>query len=230
MGIFYTSFEDSDFFGKLIFIMLFVLSVISWTVLIRKILLIKAVKAKGAEVLSSISKQDLSALLFESDLFITENPFSRILHSISSKTSQILHKNHHFQDEKKTYLSQRDMQAIDDFSSMTIYGEIKELGSDLFILSTVVTLAPFLGILGTVWGILICLGELQKSGAGSNSIVLEGLSTALATTVLGLLIAIPALVSYNYLKNAIAHIASDMEGLSVKVLSELELQYRTVEA
>jgi biopolymer transport protein TolQ len=229
MGIFFRSYADSDLFGKLIFVMLFALSIISWTVLIRKIKLIKFVKNQGSDTMDQLKGADLKTLLFEKNYFLTENPFSKVLTSISTKTSQILNKNHHFHEGRNTFLSQRDMQVIDEFSSMTIYKEIKSLGNDLFILSTVVSLAPFLGILGTVWGILISLGELQKSSGASNSIVLGGLSTALATTVLGLVIAIPALIAYNYLKNSLSQIGSEMEGFSHHILSELELAYRNVE-
>lgn len=229
MSIFFHSYAESDFFGKLIFLALFALSIISWTVLIRKILLLKQVKSKAKDTLTKIHHTNLKTLLFQNDYTNTKNPFSKVLKAISTKTSQILNKNHHFKDGRNVFLSQRDMQAIDEFSSMTIYQEIKSLGNDLFILSTVVSLAPFLGILGTVWGILISLGELQKGGSGSNTIILGGLSTALATTVLGLVIAIPALIAYNYLKNSLSSIGSDMEGFSHQVLSELELQYRNVE-
>lgn len=228
MSIFFKSYADSDLFGKLIFVLLFLLSVASWTVLLRKIKLIKEVRARGKDNLSKIEEKTLTNLLFQNEEGDQSNPFSRILSAISSKTSQIINKNHHFTEQKQTFLSQRDMQVIDEFSAMTIFQEVKNLSHDLFILSTVVSLAPFLGILGTVWGILISLGELQKGGAGSNAIVLGGLSTALATTVLGLVIAIPALIAYNYLKNAITHIGSDMEGFSHNVLSQLELQYREV--
>jgi biopolymer transport protein TolQ len=226
MNIFYQSYSDSDFFGKLIFLGLFILSVLSWTVLIRKLLVLKVVKLKGKDILAKIHETNLKSLLFANDPLSLDNPFSKVLHAIATKTSQILNKNHHFEGGNNVFLSKGDIEAIDDFSSITIYKEIKSLANDLFILSTAVTLAPFLGILGTVWGILICLGELQKGGSGSNTIVLEGLSTALATTVLGLVIAIPALIAYNYLKNSLSNISAEMEGFSSHVISELELQYK----
>ena len=61
------------------------------------------------------------------------------------------------------------------------------------------------------------------------NIILGGLSTALATTVLGLLIAIPALIAYNYIKSLLSDINADMESFSHDILSDLELQYRNVE-
>jgi biopolymer transport protein TolQ len=104
------------------------------------------------------------------------------------------------------------------------------LEKDLFILSTSVTLAPFLGLLGTVWGILVTFSELQAgSSAGSNTAIIGGLSTALSTTVLGLVIAIPALIAYNYLKNNLRMFTSDMEDFLHNLISTLELQYRKVD-
>jgi biopolymer transport protein TolQ len=229
MNIFYHSYTDSDFFGKLIFLGLFILSILSWTVLIKKLIILKSVKSKGKDILSKIHHTNLKSLLFHNEELILDNPFSKVLHAIAIKTSQILNKNHHFEGGKNVFLSKSDMQAIDEFSSITIYKEIKSLGNDLFILSTAVSLAPFLGILGTVWGVLICLSELQKGGSGSNAIILSGLSTALATTVLGLVIAIPALIAYNYLKNALTNIGGEMEGFSFHIISELELQYKAVD-
>ena len=73
--------------------------------------------------------------------------------------------------------------------------------------------------------------ELQAQSVGStHQMVLGGLSLALATTVLGLLDAIPALVGYNYLKNTIRDFATEMEGFSNEILAAVELQYRKVDA
>ena len=88
-------------------------------------------------------------------------------------------------------------------------------------------LAVAVGILITVWGILIAFSELGSGGsAGSNMAILGGLSTALATTVMGLIIAIPALVSSNYLRNRLKYYSSDMEEFLYELLSSVELQYR----
>ena len=105
--------------------------------------------------------------------------------------------------------------------------ELKKLDDNLFILHTIVSLAPFVGILGTVWGILISLFEMRgHSSALSNSAIISGLSTALGTTVLGLIIAIPALIAYNFLKNAHRTFYSQMQDFSHYLLSSVQLQYK----
>ena len=87
-----------------------------------------------------------------------------------------------------------------------------------------------MGLLGTVWGILVTFAGLHDgAGMGSNSSVLGGISTALATTVLGLVIAIPALIAYNYLKTSVRTYSADMDDFSTQLLTNIELQYRKVE-
>ncbi|MGE3535379.1 MAG: MotA/TolQ/ExbB proton channel family protein, partial [Parachlamydiales bacterium] len=130
----------------------------------------------------------------------------------------------------QVYLSPTDLEILETHVLTTVSAQKKGLEKNLYILSTIVTLAPFLGLLGTVWGILVTFSELHSGGSvGSNMAVLGGISTALATTVLGLIIAIPALVSYNYLKSALGNYSSDMEDFLYRLLSAIELQYRKVD-
>ncbi len=87
-----------------------------------------------------------------------------------------------------------------------------------------------MGLLGTVWGILMTFADLQTHQAGStHNAILGGISLALATTVLGLLDAIPALIAYNYLKNETRDFQIDMEGMSNELLASVEIYYRKVE-
>ena len=99
------------------------------------------------------------------------------------------------------YLSKGDIDLIESGIDGIILEQSKYLEKNLFILSTIITLAPFLGLLGTVWGILITFSNLHAGISSVNTAVLWGISMALATTVFGLVVAIPALIAYNYLKN-----------------------------
>ena len=108
--------------------------------------------------------------------------------------------------------------------------ELKQHAQGLPVLDTVITLAPLLGLLGTVWGILLTFSQLQEKGAiASNASMLSGLSLALATTVVGLLVAIPALVGYNYLKNGLREYRREAEDFANLLLTSLELYYRKPE-
>ena len=128
----------------------------------------------------------------------------------------------------RSYLSSSDIDYIESHLIMTISLQKKHLEKNLFILSTIVGLAPLLGLLGTVWGILITFAGLQGQ-SGTNQMVLGGISLALTTTVMGLLSAIPAMIAYNYLKNSVREFETEMESFANQLLSRVEMQYRKVE-
>jgi len=240
MHTFSSAFSQSDFFGKLIFLSLFILSFISWMTLLYKIWVMQEVKKHASKVLLLLEKQKGHFLSTPLEAFHIKalkeipQPFSKILSVIKNKTGELLEKNHFFIEElgrgSSVYLSRADIDLIETHLSTTIMSQKELLEKNLFILSTITTLAPFIGLLGTVWGILMTFSGLQASGNfASNTLILGGLSTALATTVLGLLIAIPSLVAYNFLRQKIKSFTCQMEDFAHLLLSSVEIQYRKVD-
>jgi biopolymer transport protein TolQ len=231
------AFTEADFFGKLIFFALFSLSIISWYYLIYKVWMLRQVKRNAKQFKLFIEKNRRKLLssdaLPPSERNCLPHPFHALYFTLKEKTIEILDKNRFFSAKTPShqhYLSRTDIELIDSHLQTTIIKMRRLIEKNLFILSTTTTLAPFLGLLGTVWGILITFGELQAGHTiTSNVVILGGLSTALTTTVLGLLIAIPALIGYNYLKNTSRHFTSEMYDFSHFLLSTVELQYRKVD-
>lgn len=230
-GVLFQAFIQADFFGKLIFLSLFLLSLITWYLLLYKSFLLRQVKRKASSLQRLL--QEKKGAILSINLTEQEHPFLKIFESIKNKTIEILDKNHYFHQAKMkepVFLSDADINLIDGCVQNTIITEAKQLEKNLFLLATIVSLAPFIGILGTVWGILLCFGEMQKGTAlNSNALMLGGISTALATTVLGLVIAIPALISYNYLKSTLKDLYLEMNNFSNGLLNTIELQYRKVD-
>lgn len=241
LDAFVISYTQSDFFGKIIILGLIALSMICWIVLLHKTWIIRQVQKLSVSFQKAVteSKNPVLALdltqLPQARSSSTPHPFADIYSSVKQKTIEVLNKNHYFISQNSggkapVYLSPSDLELLESHVYATISSQNKTLEKNLYVLSTIATLAPFMGLLGTVWGILITFSGLQDGGAiGTNTSMLGGLSTALATTVLGLLIAIPALVSYNYLKNSVRNYASDMDDFLTLLLSNIELQYRKVE-
>jgi biopolymer transport protein TolQ len=222
----FSAYFQADFFGKCIFFGLFALSILCWVVLIYKFLQVR--KAKRLAFVFERAFEKNKERLLNLSIEKQKHPFAHVFQALKQKTLEILNKNYYFAEEKEVvYLTPNDLELLESHVLTTISSEAKQLEKNLFILSTIVTLAPFLGLLGTVWGFLVTFSELQGgASAFSNAAILGGLSTALATTVLGLLIAIPALISQNWLRNSCKYLASDMEDFLYKLLSTLELQYR----
>lgn len=243
---FFDAYIHSDLLGKLIFIGLIVISVISWIILIHKTWLTSRAKKNSRHFYEIYLLQKSNPLSLECENAVrnkTPNPYLSIYLVLKKHTIDILNKNRRFGQVNRTtpapeagtppppsYLSPSDIDFVDMHLMSTVASQTKYLEKNLFILSTVVSLAPFLGLLGTVWGILTTFSEMQaQTGGNTNDMVLGGLSLALATTVLGLLDAIPALVGYNYLKNSIHSLSTDMESFSTEILASVEMQYRKVE-
>ena len=231
----FNSFSQSDFFGKIVFISLFLLSLISWVVLISKIRISKKTKKNSLFFEQNFEEEKGNLLNFDLAKPFSKdfNPYFTIYSSVKQKTLEILNKNKYFADplnETEIFLSSSDIELVESQVSAIISHESKQLEKNLFVLSTIITLAPFMGLLGTVWGILVTFSGLQSNGlASANSSVLSGLSMALGTTVFGLVVAIPALVGYNYLKSTIGDFSGDMELFSHNLMTKLEIQYRRVD-
>lgn len=231
---FFDAYNQSDYLGKLIFILLVSLSIISWVILIHKFWITQQARKLSQQFWETFQVQRLNPLSLEIDntkLKAKNSPFQELYLALKKNTLEILQKNRTFKgkEENSAYLSPTDIDFIQAQLLTQVTNSTKAIEKNLFILSTIVTLAPFLGLLGTVWGILNSFSEMQAvSSAGSQS-VLSGLSLALATTVLGLLDAIPALIGYNYLKNASRDFETDMQSFSNEMIAAVELQYRQVD-
>ena len=225
---FFEAFATSDAFGKLIFLSLLALSVLSGIVLTNKIRLLKETREQSklfALRFGAQRAQPLSVSLPEGG---ASDPFDAIYRVVRGYSSELLRKNSAGDDSG--YLSTADISLVASQVDSAIGQQVEELEGYLFILPTTVTLAPFLGLLGTVWGCLVTFSQLQHQAfSQSNQVVMGGLSTALATTVLGLLVAIPALIGYNYLRTSLRSFERELEDFSSLVLVSVEMQYRKVE-
>jgi biopolymer transport protein ExbB len=104
--------------------------------------------------------------------------------------------------------------------------EIVHLERGLVILEIVVGIAPLLGLVGTIYGMMALFGSLSESGLGDNTVLAKGISLILRFTMMGLLIAIPSLIAWNYYTKKVEMLAVEME----TVCSEfIRRQYRTLE-
>src|SRR5438094_1170390 len=101
--------------------------------------------------------------------------------------------------------------------------EVLQLERGLVVLEIVVGIAPLLGLVGTVHGLITLFGELGSAGLGDNSVLARGIAIALNTTLMGLLIAIPSLIAWSYYNKKVETLAVEMETLCDEFLRR---QYR----
>jgi biopolymer transport protein ExbB/TolQ len=99
------------------------------------------------------------------------------------------------------------------------------LESQMILLATAVSGAPFLGLLGTVWGVMETFSDVATAGSANLAAMAPGVSAALITTVTGLLVAIPAMFGYNYLVTTIRAMIVGLDNFAAELASEFEHRY-----
>jgi len=90
------------------------------------------------------------------------------------------------------------------------------------------SIAPFLGLLGTVWGIMISFFDIGNQGSASLAVVAPGIAQALVATTIGLAVAIPALFFYNFFLNKADHLEDDMDEFKELLLARLKREIFTL--
>jgi len=103
--------------------------------------------------------------------------------------------------------------------------EVNKLEHWVPFLATTASISPFIGLFGTVWGILIAFLAIGRTGSTNLSAVAPGIAEALVTTAAGLLAAIPAVLFYNYFSHRVKLFASDMDDFAMEFLNIAERNF-----
>lgn len=93
-------------------------------------------------------------------------------------------------------------------------------------IATVVALEPMLGLLGTVWGVLDAFAEMGSAGSANLATIAPSISAALATTVVGLIVAIPGIVMHAFLSASVRNITADMEGFEDELMGRIACEFQ----
>jgi biopolymer transport protein ExbB/TolQ len=103
--------------------------------------------------------------------------------------------------------------------------EALSLEKGMIILSTAVAGGPFIGLLGTVWGVMETFSGIARANAASLTAMAPGVAGALIATVVGLFVAIPAMFAYNYMVTTIRAITQELDGFASEFATQLEHHY-----
>ena len=107
-------------------------------------------------------------------------------------------------------------QRINNSMHISINREIEKLQKGMSFLGSIGSVAPFIGLLGTVWGIVNAFQSIAISNNTSLAVVAPGIAEALFATALGLLAAIPAVAAYNKFSNDLENISNNLEYFSIE--------------
>ncbi|MBP9477612.1 MAG: MotA/TolQ/ExbB proton channel family protein [Sebaldella sp.] len=114
-----------------------------------------------------------------------------------------------------------DYQHLEEIVKEVTLEQITSLEKGMWLLSVVANVSPQLGLLGTVTGMITAFSGLAVAGAGNPTAVAGGISEALYTTAAGLIVAIPALVAYNYYNRKIDYVLMEVEKVTVYLTNDI---------
>lgn len=222
-----TYFSQSNFAGKIIVILLLASSVAAWTVMAWKFLELSKLKK-----LNQSQKKTLSGLNSLCGVSLSQHP------QIEATLSQTFHSGLiAYHNEVRifgppcTELSRnRCMKNIENAMSRTIADIGLHYESHMVTLGSIVTAAPFLGLLGTVWGVMEAFAGVATGGSATLQHLAPGVSGALLTTVAALAVAIPSVVGYNYIVNYIKGMTIEMENDASELAEQFEIEINLSES
>ena len=119
----------------------------------------------------------------------------------------------------------KSITAVDRALMRASVVEVNKLEHWIPFLATTASVSPFIGLFGTVWGILVAFEQIGQTGSTSIAAVGPGISEALVTTALGLFAAIPAVMAYNNLTNRVKGFASEMDDFAMEFLNIAERNF-----
>jgi len=199
-------FLRADFIVKSVILMLIGCSVYSWAVIIEKFRLFKKINLESEEFEEKFWKSKSAETFYNSLPTDVENPTALLF----KDTMQSLLK-----AKGKTNLNERMASILE----VNIEKQITKIDKGFTFLATVGSTAPFIGLFGTVWGIMNSFQSIAISRNTSLAIVAPGIAEALFATALGLLAAIPAVVAYNKFNNDSKKYSQRLENFSRRFLS-----------
>ncbi len=212
----FTYFLLSNWAGKGIIVLLGIGSIVAWTVMIAKGVELARVRSANLRLEKSIQRGQPLIDLDLTTLQSRKSPYATLVVAAVQAFFRW--------EQTGTNDSKKRLNQVENALQRVISRETVAYEAKMVMLATIVTGAPFLGLLGTVWGVMDSFGGVALAGSATLKSLAPGVSGALLTTVAGLGVAIPSVFGYNYLLSRIRRLTMELENFASSVADRLELE------
>ncbi|CAM2008966.1 protein TolQ [Acanthopleuribacter pedis] len=214
---------EASLVAKLVLLMLIFFSVACWVLIVQKQALFRKTRndtdgflqlfrgsSRFSEVKTACKKFDFSPQV---GLFLA---------GFSELQFQLKHQPAHEKGEQPRV---RSLESINRVLQRASFVELSKLEKNLNHLATIAAVAPFVGLLGTVWGIIEAFADIGEQKSASLAVVAPGIAEALIATAVGLFAAIPAVMAYNYFINKVQTLSAEMEDFCLEFVGIVEKNF-----
>jgi biopolymer transport protein ExbB/TolQ len=209
--------------GKAILIFLGLFSIIAWSVMIFKAVQMRRARKLNLFFNSEYRTQKNVLDVFDRRVQVEGCPLFMVYQAGSLELDARL-KNADGSGRKK-FVSLKGIEHVKRSLENTVAQESLKLESGLILLAIAVSGAPFLGLLGTVWGVMSTFGHIAQASSATLATMAPGVSAALVTTVAGLLVAIPSMFAYNWLVHTLRVLTVELDNFAQELISKMETEY-----
>jgi len=224
------AFRESTLPGQLITVLLFVSSIFAWSIMVSKGSELKKARRETEQFLKAYRAEGHPVGLFlKRKLYEASPAFIVYAESCRALGAEIdtagVDDNELFMGHlaaPANHLSEVQIKLVRNVAERTVADQVLVLEKNMGFLATAVSASPFLGLLGTVWGVMDAFAGMAVSGAATLSAVAPGVSGALLTTVVGLFVALPSVIGYNFLASQIRGLTVQMDNFSQEFAASIE--------
>jgi biopolymer transport protein TolQ len=213
--------------AKAILLILALFSIVSWTIVLYKIWQFRRAEEQTTSFLDVFRKSSKFSEVQSVCRSLSESPLVGIFQSgygeLNAQLRQQSSSGRTSEEGAKPTL--KSLEALDRALLRASMVEVNKLERRVPFLATTASITPFIGLFGTVWGIMGAFNGIGQTGSTSLSVVAPGISEALIVTAAGLFAAIPAVYFFNHLTNRVKLSASAMDDFSLEFLNIAERNF-----
>ncbi len=208
--------------AKAIIIFLLFFSIMAWSVMISKGMQMRRAKRLNQLFAAEFKTQRTVLDMFDRRVQADGCPLFAVYHTGSIELDARLKNS---DGSRKRFVSLKGMEHVKRSLENCVAQESLKLESGLILLAIAVSGGPFLGLLGTVWGVMSTFAGIAQQGSATMAAMAPGVSAALVTTVAGLLVAIPSMFGYNWLVHNLRTFTVELDNFAQELVSKMETEY-----
>lgn len=212
--------------AKLVLLTLMGFSVICWALIFEKARQFRRASRETARFLKAYREARRFSVVAGAAKKLRASPVARVYHAAYQELGGTGNPLPDLMDapidEAEEGLAPDRLDSLRRAMQRVMASEVERLERYLPFLATTASAAPFIGLFGTVWGIMTSFHSIGQQGSANLAVVAPGISEALIATAAGLAAAIPAVMAYNYYVNKVRHWSTEMDNFSLELLNLME--------
>jgi len=215
--------EQATIEAKIIIVCLGVFSIAAWSVMAAKALQMRRAKKLNAYFEAEFRRQPTVMGIYDRRIQVEGCPlFAVYMEGCAALEARLRADSG---EGRKQFVSLKGMEHVKRALEGAVASESLKLEAGLILLAIAVSGAPFLGLLGTVWGVMSTFSNVAMKGEATLANMAPGVAAALITTVAGLLVAIPSMFGYNWLVHNLRVMTVQLDNFAQELASKMESEY-----